>query len=173
MAVTILISVYGDDRPGIVKSLAEVIRQQQGNWLESRLSHLGGKFAGLILVSVDDVNYESICQNLNLLSEMTLDIRAELVDTKPQVERVSFSMEIVANDRAGIVHDITSVLGNHSVNVESLDSECDVAAMAGSTLFKSNIEGSIESLDKLEQLQRELERITADLMIDCTIVKDN
>lgn len=51
---TFIITFIGDDRPGLVESLSQVISDHNGNWLESRLSQLAGKFAGLISVSVPE-----------------------------------------------------------------------------------------------------------------------
>ena len=52
METYLVLTVIGDDRPGLVEALAETIAAHEGNWLESRMSHLAGKFAGLLRVSV-------------------------------------------------------------------------------------------------------------------------
>ena len=54
MQIHMLISFIADDRPGLVKSLSEVVNAHQGNWLESRMAKLSGKFAGVVRVAVPE-----------------------------------------------------------------------------------------------------------------------
>ncbi|MBT5031257.1 MAG: glycine cleavage system protein R, partial [Proteobacteria bacterium] len=51
MSQQIIITVFAEDRPGIIRDISTVILNHQGNWLDSSLSQLAGKFAGIILVS--------------------------------------------------------------------------------------------------------------------------
>ena len=53
MKTYLILTIIGEDKPGIVESLAEVIADHSGNWLESSMSHLAGKFAGILRVGVD------------------------------------------------------------------------------------------------------------------------
>ena len=49
MSTTFLVlTVIGDDRPGLVEQLAAAISEHRGNWLESSMAHLAGKFAGIV-----------------------------------------------------------------------------------------------------------------------------
>ncbi len=41
----LVMTVIGQDRPGLVDSVAELVAAHGGNWLESRMSRLGGQFA--------------------------------------------------------------------------------------------------------------------------------
>ena len=50
--VSLILTVIGDDRPGLVERLSSVVSQHQGNWLESSMSHLSGKFAGIVRMHV-------------------------------------------------------------------------------------------------------------------------
>ena len=47
-----IVSFIGNDRTGLVEQVAECIRRHEGNWLQSQLSYLEGKFAGLILIAL-------------------------------------------------------------------------------------------------------------------------
>ncbi|MEM7014381.1 MAG: ACT domain-containing protein, partial [Verrucomicrobiota bacterium] len=48
-----VITVLGEDRPGIVESLAAAVADHGGNWIESRMAHLAGQFAGIVQVETD------------------------------------------------------------------------------------------------------------------------
>ena len=45
----LILTAIGDDRPGLVGELSAAISAHQGNWLESSMSRLAGKFAGDII----------------------------------------------------------------------------------------------------------------------------
>ncbi|MGB4246421.1 MAG: ACT domain-containing protein, partial [Pseudohongiellaceae bacterium] len=48
MATYLVLTIIGDDKPGLVELLSETIARHSGNWLESNMSHLAGKFAGIL-----------------------------------------------------------------------------------------------------------------------------
>ncbi len=48
----LVLTLIGPDRPGIVEAIAEPIARHGGNWLESRMAHLAGKFAGILRIEV-------------------------------------------------------------------------------------------------------------------------
>jgi len=169
MTAKLLISVFGDDRPGIVQRLSEVVRNQGGNWLESRLSHLGGKFAGLILAEFPADAIDVACNQLNTLSELTLDIRAELLADDGTSSKQRIDIEIIGNDKIGIIHEITDTLSRSLVNVEALDSQIEAAPMSGGDIFRANIVAGMPESTDIADIQEALESIAADLMVELTI----
>ena len=52
----LVMTVIGQDRPGLVESVAALVAENGGNWLESRMSRLGGHFAGILRVEVPGEN---------------------------------------------------------------------------------------------------------------------
>lgn len=68
MATYLVLTAIGDDRPGLVEQLALVVARNSGNWLESSMSQLAGKFAGILRVSVPDENVEKLVSELESLS---------------------------------------------------------------------------------------------------------
>ena len=48
----LVMTVIGPDRTGLVDSVAGLVAEHGGNWLESRMSRLGGHFAGILRVEV-------------------------------------------------------------------------------------------------------------------------
>ena len=69
MKTYLILTIIGEDKPGIVESLAEVIAHHSGNWLESSMSHLAGKFAGILRVGVDEDKSEALINSINSLSD--------------------------------------------------------------------------------------------------------
>ena len=81
MTTYLVLTVIGKDKPGLVESLSQVIVENSGNWLESSMCQLAGKFAGILRVSVNDKDTESLIDGLNGLSKQ-LKVVIERVDTK-------------------------------------------------------------------------------------------
>jgi glycine cleavage system regulatory protein len=51
---SLILTVVGPDRPGLVRALAEAVAARNGSWLESRMARLAGQFAGIVLVEAPD-----------------------------------------------------------------------------------------------------------------------
>jgi glycine cleavage system regulatory protein len=163
-------TVIGADRPGLVDSVAGIVADQGGNWLESRMSRLGGQFAGILRVQIPAEKEGALVQSLKELQREGLTIVVHLDRPQPEEsEHERISLEIVGQDRPGIVHQISHALAAHGVNVEELNTECSSAAMSGETLFKAVAKLKIPSSCKLGELKRELEQIAEDLIVDVTL----
>jgi len=76
------------------------------------------------------------------------------------------TLELVGNDRPGILRTVTGVLAEHGVNVEELSSECVSAPMGGGDLFQAKARVLVPARVNLEDVRRDLEKVGADLMVD-------
>ena len=164
----LIVTLVGPDRPGLVGAVSDVVRRYDGNWLKSRMSHLAGQFAGIVLVDVDQGNTAALSSALQQLSSQGLKVVVEL-DATPGGAELSgrlLIMNVVANDRPGIVREVTSVLASRDVNVEELTTECAEAPLAGGRIFRANAQLRLPDGLSMELLQRELEELATDLMID-------
>ncbi len=56
---TFILTVLGDDRPGLVSALSAPISAHGGSWERSQMSRLAGKFAGIVLVAVPDARADA------------------------------------------------------------------------------------------------------------------
>jgi glycine cleavage system regulatory protein len=163
----LVMTVIGDDRPGLVEAVAGIVTAHQGNWLESRMSRLGGQFAGILRVEVPSVQEAALVAALEQLAARGLKVVIHSDRPAPAAASGRISvLEIVGHDRPGIVKEITGALARHGVNVEEFDTECASAAMTGETLFKATARVSIPDSCNTAALRAELERIAADLIVE-------
>jgi glycine cleavage system regulatory protein len=170
MQLSLVMTVIGKDRPGLVDSVAGIVAEQGGNWLESRMSRLGGQFAGILRVQIPVEKEAALVRALNQLETEGLTIVVQSDQPQPEEsERALIHLEIVGQDRPGIVHQISHALAAHGVNVEELNTECSSAAMSGEPLFKAAAKLQIPPSCKLGELKRELEQIAEDLIVDVTL----
>jgi glycine cleavage system regulatory protein len=168
----LVMTVIGPDRPGLVESVAGLVAEHGGNWLESRMSRLGGQFAGILRVEVPAEKEPSLVGGLKQLDSRGLTVVVHPDQLKPSATPASESLlEIVGQDRPGIVREISHALASFGVNVEELQTECASAAMSGETLFKARARLSIPASCDAAEIRQKLERIAADLIVEISLAE--
>lgn len=166
---SLLLSFVGTDRAGLTNDISNVIADCSGNWMESRLVELSGKFAGILLIQLPSDNIDKLKESLNNLPDSDLtwvieNVHSESNSTKP---RRLMTLELVGNDRSGIVRDVTECLAKLNLNVEEMSSEFSDAPMSSEKLFKANIRVSTETDGtSCDDIQDALESLANELMIE-------
>jgi len=172
MQSTLVMTVIGPDRPGLVESVATIVAQHGGNWLESRMSRLGGRFAGILRVRIPADALAAMTAALSGLSARGLSVTMQPDESEGAATQAELrQLEIIGHDRPGIVQQITSALARHGVNVEELETECVSAAMSGEMLFKARATVLVPNATNLIALKSELEKIAADLIVEVALLK--
>ncbi len=166
MPQQLALTIITDDRPGVIDRLANTIRAHQGNWLESSMARLAGKFAGILLIDVSDDHRDDLLAAVKSLERDGLKIIVESAVT-PTVERgLCLDILLTANDRPGIVGEISRVLAEARVNIEQLNTWCENAPMSGETLFQLQAQIQLPPGLDTEQLQWALETLSDDLVVE-------
>ena len=166
MTTYLVLTLIGKDKPGLVEQLAQTISDHSGNWQESSMSQLAGKFAGILRVSVADKDADALVSALQNLST-GLKLVIEKADVEDVVDnQQTVELNLVGNDRPGIIREISRVLANLGINVEELTTECVPAPMTGDILFKANACLKVPQETPLESLQLALEKLADDLIVE-------
>ena len=167
MQTSLVMTIISPDRPGLVGQLSAVIADHGGNWLESRMAHLGGQFAGILRIQVSDVQEPKLLAALQALEPQGLSIRVQ-PDSAPvtPVEPPLGTVEVMGHDRPGIVRQIAQVFAQQQINVEELITTCESAPMSGEKLFRAIAHVRLPEGGGLGRLQLALEQIASDLMVD-------
>jgi glycine cleavage system regulatory protein len=170
MQVSLVMTVIGPDRPGLVGQLSAVITEHGGNWLESRMAHLGGEFAGILRIEVPAEQEQNLQDKLRSLKSQGLTVypHKDITASAPPSGSLAI-VELIGHDRPGIVRQISQVLAQHRVNVEELVTNRESAPMSGEMLFRATATVRLPASCPLGQLQSALEEIASDLMADITI----
>src|SRR5690348_8199171 len=137
MSTSLVLTVIADDRPGIVETLASAVHAAGANWEESRMARLSGKFAGLLRVSVEESEADALAHRLAALSGPSMTIVVGRTSTAASQTFQSLHLELVGNDRPGIVRDVARVLAAQHVNIEDLETDVVSAPMSGEMLFRA------------------------------------
>ncbi|MGM1018926.1 MAG: glycine cleavage system protein R [Actinomycetota bacterium] len=166
---TLVLTVVGSDRPGLVAAVADVVNTYGGNWENSQLAELAGTFAGVIQVSVaadraDEL--ETALRGLDGLLSAALQTGAE---TPAEATPKLLTVQILGNDRAGIVREISTALSSHDLSIESMTTTTRDAAMAGGRLFEATVVAKVPATLDPSHLTAELERIATEIQVDVTL----
>jgi glycine cleavage system regulatory protein len=165
----LVLTVIGSDRPGLVELVARIIASHGGNWLESRMSRLGGEFAGIIRVEIPAAAESALSQDLGALISQGLTVVCRSGGIEPPAARRFAALDLVGHDRPGIVRDISQALARAGANVEDLTTSCESAPMSGEPLFKAAIKISLPDTCDASGIRRELEQIAANLLVDISL----
>ncbi len=164
---SLILTVIGPDRPGLVRALSEAVAARGGSWLESRMARLAGQFAGIVLVDAP----QSLVNDLRALEGQGLRIAVQSGEATAAVgERLT--LEVVGNDRPGIVRDITAVVAANGINIEELTTGVLSGSFSGETLFKATASLRAPNAAAVEAMRAGLERLGNELMVDIHAASD-
>ena len=166
---SLVVTVIGKDRPGLVELVSAVVEEHGGDWVESRMSRLAGEFAGILRVSVPAARADALSEGLEGLRSEGLRVVVERGFEDAIEEGHVILLELIGSDRPGIVHKISEALAARGVNVDELNTECEGAPWSGGTLFKAMARLRAPTALDLDQLRESLEAIAGDLMVDISI----
>lgn len=168
MLTSLVVTVIAPDKPGLVEALAETIASHGANWLESRMAHLAGQFAGILRVEVPATAAQALIDDLNALADRGLRVMIQTAEGggAPDEGARIVKLELVGQDREGIVRDISKALASLGVNVEELTTERTSAPMSAEMLFKAEARLRIPDTLHLDHLREMLERLGHDMMVE-------
>ena len=140
MSKSLVLTVIGSDRPGIVNRLSDVAQRFGANWAGSRMASLAGQFAGIVHFQVPDENARAARQRVarpRFRPSSHVVIADGDAGAAPAAQRI-VRLELVGNDRPGIVRDLSGSLARRGVSIEELHTEFVSAPMSADPLFKVN-----------------------------------
>ncbi len=172
MKKSMVISVLGNDSPGLVKSLSKIIVAHNGDWIESQMASLAGKFAGILRVDLpaeQHADFQAALQNSKALGLSVIFEESSTAGATPAENQ--FEIELIGQDQPGIVHRISSVLAQIHANVDELHTEVIEASMSGENLFKANIKIHIASDVEPSDIRALLEDLANELIVDIELLE--
>ena len=164
--ISVILSAVGGDRPGLTQGLAEAVFSAGGNWLESQLSHLGGKYVGAILVELDAGRLAELEAAVARLNAGGLHVAIVPTEGDVAVEGKPLWFELVGQDRPGIVHEVTAVLVGLGVNIENFTTRTEIGSMSGEHLFRASARLTVPAATTPQAVQDAVEAISGEIMVD-------
>ncbi|HEY2592625.1 MAG TPA: ACT domain-containing protein [Chloroflexota bacterium] len=168
MALLVL-SVVGSDRPGLTKALAAAVLSVGGNWLESHLSRLGGLYVGSVLVELEAGGVEALRQAVRAVDAHGLEVRVAPAGEAPEAAGEALDLELVGQDRTGIVDQVTAVLSGQGANIEAFKTWVSPGPHSGVPFFHLEAHVRLPPALPASQLQAALQEISAEIMVDISV----
>ncbi len=168
MNQSLVITAIGDDRPGIVNELTEVLLNASLNVEDSRMSVLGGEFVVMLLVTGSASSIDSIKQQKDSLAA-TLNLNLLI---KPTTRRsnndnhLSYQVTVEGMDNPGIVHKLARYFSQHSINIVNMHTASNHAPHTGTPMFSVNMRVDIPDKLDITQLENDFGELCDELSMD-------
>ena len=159
----LVITLVGADRPGIVERLSRIVVEHGGAWEESHMANLGGQFAGILRIRIDESRLPALTQALQAMEGLQVSI-APAGEGDPAQKL--YGLSLLGQDRPGIVHRVSAALAQAGASVEDMETGVLEASMSGEKLFQARIQLRLPDEDSLETLRQRLEDIADELIVD-------
>ncbi|SDG96865.1 Glycine cleavage system regulatory protein [Vibrio xiamenensis] len=169
MNSTFIVNFVGKASPATIKQLAAITHENGGKWLVSKVNFIDDQVAAVIKVELPTQNEAIVKQAF----QANPDLLVQLTDSSQHAHNadVVYQLRIDANDRAGIVNEITHVLDNQGINI--LDMDCQRVFIVGgaggggvsSSLFTASIAIKIPENVQIDDVVKELESLSEDTKV--------
>ena len=170
MSVSIVFTFIGADKPGLIERLSKTVSENDGNWLESRMSQLAGQFAGIARVQVTDNQADALTQALRQLSGKDLEISIQSSQQGANATDYRLMhLSLIGNDRTGIVRELSSALASRQINVCEMNTNVTSAPMTAEPLFEATAQIQVPINLDLGELSDSLDEIANELAVDITL----
>ncbi len=166
---SMVVTVMGPDRPGIVRLLSDKAQRFGANWADSRMARLAGEFAGMVHFEVPRENAEALATALRGLESSGLRVAiAHSESGPPSGSMRGVSLELVGDDKPGIVASLTRMLADRHISIEHLNTEL-AGSGAGTQHFKVAAHLLVPNQIASEALRADLAVLAADMMLDIAL----
>ena len=170
MLTSLVITVIGPDRPGIVSAISDKAVEFGANWTDSLMANFVGQFAGIVHLQVPAQHGEALRAALLELESPGMRIAVARGGDAPAAGAVRhLKLDLIGNDRPGIIHSISSQLALRGISIENLQTAVVNGAWSGEQMFQMNARLVVPMALDADELRTGLESLANELMVDITI----
>ena len=167
---SLVVSIVGADRQGIVSSLSERAQRFGANWAASRMTRLAGEFAGMVHLEVPRENADALATSLRDLASSGLQVVVARSDGTNVASKLRVvELELVGEDRLGIVSNLTKLLAGRGISIESIHTDIVRSGVSGKQTFKVEAHLLVPSSVSVEVLQQEVGSLAREMMLDIAL----
>lgn len=166
MNKTFIVNFVGKASPSTIKSFAAATHDNGGKWLISKVNFIEDQVAAVIKINLPKENEQAV----KAVFESNTDLLVQFVDsdTIEHNKDEIYQVRLDANDRAGIVNEITQVLDGQAIHI--LDMDCQRVFIAGgggvsSSLFTATLAIRLPEAVDIQDVTKELESLSEDTRV--------
>lgn len=167
---SLVVTVMGPDRPGIVSALSERAQRFGANWAASRMAKLAGEFAGMVHFEVPRENADALAAALRALESTGLRVviaKSEGADTTTGLR--GLELELVGDDQLGIISNLTRILAERGISIEHMHTEIIGGVAPAKQTFKVIAHLLAPTALSSDTLRRELGVLANEMMVDIAL----
>ncbi|MDQ6620496.1 MAG: glycine cleavage system protein R [Pseudomonadota bacterium] len=174
MTSSLVVTVIGRDRPGIVNQLSDAARACGANWAGSRMASLAGEFAGMVHFEVAPDRADELARALRALETSGLQVVIAKGLPAASVEtRRTLHLDVVGQDRPGIVRDVSAKLAQRGVSIHELRTAVESAPMSAEQLFRMSATLAVPAEVTDDAVKASLESVANEMMVDVTLARES
>ncbi|MDY0907905.1 glycine cleavage system protein R [Microbacterium sp. CFBP9034] len=167
---TLVLTLVGDDRAGLVATVADIVGAHGGNWENSQLAELAGAFAGIVEISVPAERADDLRAALTVLEGLlTVNIHPGNKGGSDAAPPRRLTFRVLGNDHPGIVREVSSALRAHGLSIDRMTTETRDAAMSGGRLFEAVVAARVPASVDVAAVTADLERLAAEIQVDVVL----
>lgn len=159
----LVLTAVGHDRLGIADDISRLVTVRGGNIIESKMAVLGGEFAAIVLISMPKVALDILEAGLESLGhDLNLHFSVEGTTPPRTVEPDhAYILEGFSLDGPQTLERVTSLLVQHGINIEELETDIQPAPLTGTPMFRMRatvILGPQTAISRFKEALSQLER---------------
>ena len=164
---SLVVTLVGPDRPGVVQAISDQAAAHGANWADSVMANFAGQFAGIVHLQVPAENRDALVAALHAIDSADLRITvAKAGEAGAGKPTRSMRLELVGHDHPGIIHTVSGQLARHGVSIDKMQTHIASGAMSGEQMFHLSAQLTVPLELDSDQLRDGLEGLAIELMVD-------
>ncbi|MDI9646054.1 MAG: phosphoserine phosphatase SerB [Archaeoglobales archaeon] len=154
------VSVYGEDKPGIIYAISKALADKGANIVDIEQNVIQGMFVMFLVAEAE--NAEEVVQEVKKVAEdINVNVLIRPFEKKKEEKKELYVVTILGRDRVGIVRDITRIFLEFGINVvkTSLTARGELISIE----FTISAEEDIEAVKN--RLRKEAEKLGLDIVL--------
>lgn len=170
LTTSLIVTVVGRDRPGIVRQISDCVQGTLVNWADSRMNHFAGHFAGTIHLQMAPKDAATVSAALQGLTSEGLQVQVARSDAPPMAfGNRMLKVELSGPDRPGIIRELSANLAERGVSINDLHTEILPPAESDQHVFR--VKALLVVPENLADgaLRKLLENLASQMMMDVAL----
>lgn len=162
MKSVFIAAFVGISSPDLIKRLASVTHEEGGKWLVSKINYLDAHVSAVIKIEVPAAHKKAV-QDYFASQDDLLVTFTDALETI--IESQHTQLKVDAEDRAGIVNDISNILQKESVELINMDSHRIGVPANGTSVFTATLSLKLPLSTNIDDLAAEIEALSNDMVV--------
>jgi glycine cleavage system transcriptional repressor len=178
MGQRFIMTAFGQDRPGIVADVTEILYENGCNLEDTSMTLLAGEFTLILLFTAGSTGVAEplsrACRRLEQEKGISAFLRplATQRAVEPDKQNVSHTLHVEGLDHAGIVYKISRFLADHRINIVDLKSTVTASPESGTAMYVMDIRVQVPIGTAMDKLANGLRAVADDLNVDITMSEE-